>query len=1021
MRETSSNLKPIHLSKDIRGGDKKVMKKILSVALSTAMAFSMFASVAFADEAKLDTQGKYDFLKEKGVFNGNPDGSAALDKEMTRAEFAKVITKLYGLEEITGVLTYKDKNYKEGVWFVPFIEAVTKAGYMEGKDKEKMLFDPNGKVTVEELAKVLVLALKLEVPTDADNSASPWAKGYVAAAVKAGLLTGNENFKGNALRGLLVDNAYIAYQAIEAAKVKVESYEIVDSKNVNVTFSDKEVEKVALTTALEVGKETEIKVTHKGQEYAVKVTLAAFQAESAKTDNFAEVDVTFNRAVDADSLNKDNFLVNKVALGSKDTLTVLEDGKTVRIFKYDGFVAESQQNTAKKIAVSGVKSKDGVAMAAFEQDVTFKDLAFPELKSVSAVGNKRIVLTFSEPVKDVADTKIFSNYKVDGAYLVGSGTPEVSGRTVTIDLASALSVGEHKVSVVSNKIKDYAGFASVPSDVAFTVAEDKVAATVELVSASPEKVTIKYSKEIKSASVYWMNGSTKNTASSVEVDSADKTKVTYIFDNSFGHAYLPLTQTKVFVENATDFFGNVSSKAEFQVTATPDTARPVAVSAESSKEGEIIVKFDKDVFVPGTNYPGTSTAAGGTITVKNKDGANVAVTKAVGANAKEIKLSGLITDLSPGNGPYIVTVDKVEDKSSLRNQSLTYAFTVSVPDKIAPSITSVTYAAGTNGTIAVKFSEAVDPSTALDSNNYAYLENGVGYVGLPTTASYELLPDGQTVIITIPGNAWTYNNQARTVLNLTAANAISIRNIKDKAGNTMVAALYNATAQTESAPVFTVANASGKNQIKIPVTGTMPATVYAGDFEVYAAAGPNVAADKQLTITGISVDGSNLVLNVYETLQADGQYKVSDTVTRNVYVKAKTTIAGTKTATGLPISGITSVGLVDNIGPTANQNVIVNAGTVTVTFDEAVALDTTVLADPTALALALTVKDGDGQLVANSQYTAAINGAGQLVITFPGTYSKAITEISLPGFGLKDGAGNKNNAFNVNTNGVTVR
>lgn len=987
------------------------MKKILSVALSTAMAFSMFASVAFADEAKLDTQGKYDFLKDKGVFNGNPDGSAALDKEMTRAEFAKVITKLYGLEEVTGVLTYKDKNYKEGVWFVPFIEAVTKAGYMEGKDKTKMLFDPNGKVTVEELAKVLVIALNLEVPADADNNASDWAKGYVAAAVKSGLISADANFKGNALRGLLVDAAYIAYQAIEAAKVKVESYEIVDSKNVNVTFSDKEVEKVALTTALEVDKETEIKVTHKGQEYSVKVTLTGFKAESAKSDNFAEVDVTFSRAVDADSLNKDNFLVNKVALGSNDTLTVLEDGKTVRIFKYNGFVTPSQQNTAKKIAVSGVKSKDGVAMSAFEQDVTFRDLSFPELKSVTAVGNKRVVLTFSEPVQDAIDTKIFSNYKVDNGFLVGSGTPTVSARTVTIDLANALSVGEHKLSVVSNKIRDYAGFASVPSDVTFTVSEDKVAATVEVVSASPEKVTLKYSKEIKSASVYWLNGTTKHTASSVEVDSADKTKVTYKFDNSAGHAFLPLTQTKVYVENATDFFGNVTPKAEFQVTATPDTARPVAVSVDSSKEGEIIVKFDKDV------NPAT-----GTIVVKNKDGNVVALAAGnftKGANDKEVKITNAA--INPDNGPYTVTVDKVEDRSSLRNQSLTYVFTVSVPDKTAPSVTAVTYTLS-NNTLAVVFDGKVDPSTALDISNYAYHEASVGYVAFPVATETRLLADGKTVLMTLP-SSWD-NGQGARSLSAIKNGSINVRNVKDLAGNTLVSAVAAFGSEATTSPVITVTKATAKNEIKVTFSQALT-SVYAGDFVVFA--GANAATEgKRLTVTNATVDGAVVTLTLGENLNADGQYTYTNvsnlSVTEGVYVKTNTTIADTKTATNLSVTANLGLNtkLDDGIAPTANPVVHVDkvAGKVTVSFDEAVNYG--IYPSVTELTYGLTVKDADGQLVAGTDYNAAIV-SGKLEIQFKPGYNKAVTEISLPGFGLQDAAGIKNNAFNVNTNGETVR
>lgn len=64
---------------NVQGGEKKVMKKILSVALSTAMAFSMFASVAFGDAAATPQQ-KFDALAAKGILNGYPDGQAHLEK-----------------------------------------------------------------------------------------------------------------------------------------------------------------------------------------------------------------------------------------------------------------------------------------------------------------------------------------------------------------------------------------------------------------------------------------------------------------------------------------------------------------------------------------------------------------------------------------------------------------------------------------------------------------------------------------------------------------------------------------------------------------------------------------------------------------------------------------------------------------------------------------------------------------------------------------------------------------------------
>lgn len=56
------------------------MKKILSVALSTAMAFSMFASVAFGETAKVTPQQAFDALAAKGILNGYPDGQAHLEK-----------------------------------------------------------------------------------------------------------------------------------------------------------------------------------------------------------------------------------------------------------------------------------------------------------------------------------------------------------------------------------------------------------------------------------------------------------------------------------------------------------------------------------------------------------------------------------------------------------------------------------------------------------------------------------------------------------------------------------------------------------------------------------------------------------------------------------------------------------------------------------------------------------------------------------------------------------------------------
>ena len=111
------------------------MKKSLSLLVAIAMVFSMFASVAFAAErqqtttAPLTTQQKFDALKAAGIFTGYPDGTAGLDKQMTRAEFAKVLAKITMLDDnAAAAKIYSDVPATH--WAAGQIGAVTKAGLM---------------------------------------------------------------------------------------------------------------------------------------------------------------------------------------------------------------------------------------------------------------------------------------------------------------------------------------------------------------------------------------------------------------------------------------------------------------------------------------------------------------------------------------------------------------------------------------------------------------------------------------------------------------------------------------------------------------------------------------------------------------------------------------------------------------------------------------------------------------------------------------------------------------------------
>ncbi|MFD1903586.1 S-layer homology domain-containing protein [Paenibacillus rhizoplanae] len=143
---------------------------------------------------------------------------------------------MFGLTEVTGKLSYKDKGYTASNWTVPYVEAVTAAGLMQGQDTVKGLFNYNGKVTVEEVAAVLFRALKMEQPTTTDNNASVWAKGYAQAVINAGLIAKDVNFKSNADRALVVQTAYAADQIGKVATLTVASAEAVSPTKSSCNF-----------------------------------------------------------------------------------------------------------------------------------------------------------------------------------------------------------------------------------------------------------------------------------------------------------------------------------------------------------------------------------------------------------------------------------------------------------------------------------------------------------------------------------------------------------------------------------------------------------------------------------------------------------------------------------------------------------------------------------------------------------------------------------------------------------------
>lgn len=717
MSNTSYSIKRNSHVIDNQGGEKKVMKKILSVALSTAMAFSMFASVAFGADANLTPQQKFDVLKQANIMDGMPDGSSALEKTLTRAELAKIIVKSIGLEPITGVATYKDKNYTVNHWAAPFIEAATQAGILNGKDEAKQLFDPSGNVTVQELAKVLVAALKLEVPAEANNSASEWAKGYVAAAVKEGFLPEGINYQANATRSQAIVAAYAIYEANQVPTVA--SYKVVDPKNVEFTMSDSEVVKVALETALEANKETEVKFTYQDREYTHKVTYVTTVAQtvqSVKADDLKQVVVTFDGTVDPATAEDPNSYSISGKIFEKATLS--EDKTSVTLLLDKNSVLTNQKEV--ELTVNAVKNEDGTKT--FDQKVKFTpvDVTTPSIKEVTALGTKAIKVKFSEPV-EVGEASKSTNYKIDGK-LIGASVTYAYPDTVI--LTTNLEEGAHKLSV--SNVADFSGLRVVPVDNEFTATVDTAAPEiVSIKTYDLKKVTVEFNEPIKRVDSAYANVS-GNTPDIIKVED---NKVILEFNQNKPLNY---GENTIFLKGVRDYSEN-SADRDGKVTPTLDTTRPTVVSSEykTDTNGDFIVKlrFNKAL------KPATATDRKNYVLkdsegkVADKDGTdskgNPLLNPTYNNNIVEVNLGKNL-----GNSSYTLTVSDLEDTAYVANKILPYTVNLDAGTVQKGKINRVWVDnSGTTKYVYIEFNKAVKTSgegSALEAAKYTYSTSETG-------------------------------------------------------------------------------------------------------------------------------------------------------------------------------------------------------------------------------------------------------------------------------------------------------
>lgn len=139
--------------------------------------------------AKADIEALY----QKGIVTGVTQTIFEPDRNITRAEFATLMTKAL---QITGGSGSDFSDVSEEDWFCPYVAAAARAGFISGYQGE---FRPNDWITREEMAVILARAyqfLGYQEKTgailqfeDAEEIAD-WAYSYVDQMTSAGLISG---------------------------------------------------------------------------------------------------------------------------------------------------------------------------------------------------------------------------------------------------------------------------------------------------------------------------------------------------------------------------------------------------------------------------------------------------------------------------------------------------------------------------------------------------------------------------------------------------------------------------------------------------------------------------------------------------------------------------------------------------------------------------------------------------------------------------------------------------------------
>jgi len=533
--------------------------------------------------------------------------------------------------------------------------------------------------------------------------------------------------------------------------------------------------------------------------------------------------VTFNQNIDKDSAqNIASYKVDGNALGAGSKAVLQSDNKTVMVTVDTTAYTQYQKVIVEVVGSRVYNVSKANSAGSFTKEITMSDTTVPTLESVTATGNKKITVKFSEPV-DMGGLNA-SAWKLDSTNLSSAGLvqttvkdvttgPKTLSRTVDLYFGSAIAAGSHTVTVndgvSAGILADTANFVFVKASKDFTVDAQTTAPVVNSVTCTNNTIYVEFDRAMYQDPLGTVVADNANADSALNINNygvnnvagAGATIATAAFKTNTGSKIVQIGANTGFIQVGTnvveldkdlkDAWGNKLSSGtdnlRYSFTYAADYTKPTVTSVSCISTTKIRIQFSEKVngifatTVGNYKIKDTNAAeifgstAGGTA-------AMVAATATTDADTVELTMPAG-TNLR-GSG-YTLTVENVRDVAISPNTMDKYTTTFDGTDDLGPTVANVYKKDAQNAV--VRFSEKIDSATVI-VDNFGYEAGNGELKTLPSGTTVTLDGTGKIVTVKFP-TAYTVANAPGAASDGVGTDdkydviGIRVSNVKDTAGN----------------------------------------------------------------------------------------------------------------------------------------------------------------------------------------------------------------------------------------------